>query len=251
MGPARADAGGGPWAMLNKNTERGRPKYVAANALELEDPVNVRCCFERGRQRLHAIDSQTKLAALKHNGCSARGYVMLAHIPRDANPGQVAWVLVWHTLKRVLPPMLLLPGADFTYCPDVSERTIPDGQMVRHFFTAQEHAQGVREAARRECAQAEALLSTLLAVAREAHDPRAPEATMRRLQRYVFVGEIVARGQEPGKPALQEAARFVARFGVHVCSPPRYRDGELHPFLPTGAPGRCYAVEKSPALHAW
>jgi hypothetical protein len=251
MGPARADAGGGPWAMLNKNAERGRPKYVAANALALEDPVNVRCCFERGRQRLHAIDSQTKFAAPKYNGCSARGYVMLAHIPRETNPEQVVWVLAWHTLKRVLPPMLLLPCADFAYCPDATVSETRDGQVVHTFFTAREHAEAVRTAARAECAQAEALLRTLLAVTREPHDPRAPEATMRRLQRYVFVGELVARGQEPGKPALQEAARFVTRFGVHEFSPSRYRGGELHPFLRPGAPSRSYCVEKSPALHAW
>lgn len=253
MGPARADAGGGPWAMLNKNAERGRPKYVAANALALEDPVNVRCCFERGRQRLHAIDSQTKLAAPKYNGCSARGYVMLAHIPRDTNPEQVVWVLAWHTLKRVLPPMLLLPCADFAYCPDASvdRSTRRDGDVEHTFFTAREHREAALAAARAECAQAEALLRTLLAVTREPHDPRAPEATMRRLQRYVFVGELVARGHEPGKPALQEAARFVARFGVHEFHPSRYRRGELHPFLRRGAPSRSYCVEKSPALHAW
>ena len=253
MGPARADAGGGPWAMLNKNAERGRPKYVAANALALEDPVNVRCCFERGRQRLHAIDAQTKLAAPKYNGCSVRGYVMLAHIPREANPEQAVWVLAWHTLKRVLPPMLLLPGADFAYCPDASvdEKTRPDGEVIHTFFTAREHREAALAAARAECAQAEALLRTLLAVTREAHDPRAPEATMRRLQRYVFVGELVARGHEAGKPALQEAARFVARFGVHEFEPSRYRRGALHPFLRRGAPSRSYCVEKSPALHAW
>ena len=253
MGPARADAGGGPWAMLNKNAERGRPKYVAANALALEDPVNVRCCFERGRQRLHAIDSQTKLAAPKYNGCSARGYVMLAHIPRETNPEQVVWVLAWHTLKRVLPPMLLLPCADFAYCPDASvdRSTRRDGDVEHTFFTAREHREAALAAARAECAQAEALLRTLLAVTREPHDPRAPEATMRRLQRYVFVGELVARGHEPGKPALQEAARFVARFGVHEFHPSRYRRGELHPFLRRGAPSRSYCVEKSPALHAW
>ena len=87
MGPAIADPStGGPFAMFNKNIEKQRRKFVAANALEMGDPLNMDYCYERSRQRMHCIRSQTKLAAQKFNGCSARGWVMLVHIPSPTDP---------------------------------------------------------------------------------------------------------------------------------------------------------------------
>ena len=59
---------------------------------------------------MHSISAQTKFAAQKFNGCSARGWVMLVYIPCPTNATQVVWCLVWHTLKCILPPMpLFLP----------------------------------------------------------------------------------------------------------------------------------------------
>jgi hypothetical protein len=105
MGPAIADPStGGPYAMLNKNIEKQRRKFVGADALEMGDPLNMDYCYKRSRQHMHCIRSQTKLAAQKFNGCSARGWVMLVHVPSPRNAGQVVWCLVWHTLKCILPP---------------------------------------------------------------------------------------------------------------------------------------------------
>ena len=79
--------------MLNKNIEDQRRKFVAADTLEMGDPLNMDYCYERSRQCLHSIGAQTKLAAQKFNGCSALGWVMLVHIPCPRNPGQVVWCL--------------------------------------------------------------------------------------------------------------------------------------------------------------
>jgi hypothetical protein len=173
MGPAVTDNNtGGPFAMFNKNIEKQRRKFVAANALEMGDPLNMDYCYERSRQCMHCIRSQTKLAAQKFNGCSAQGWVMLVHIPSPRNAGQVVWCLVWHTLKCILPPMPLLLPEEFEYSDTVKISKFDDrwgdGSGVEHIFCT--HGDKAKSELRRsiniERKQAKIAYDTLRAVTR-------------------------------------------------------------------------------------
>jgi hypothetical protein len=216
MGPAIADPNtGGPYAMLNKNIEKQRRKFVAADTLEMGDPLNMDYCYERSRQRMHCIRSQTKLAAQKFNGCSARGGVMLVHVPSPRNPCQVVWCLVWHTLKYVLPPMPLHLPADFTYSDDVSISKPRDGRVAHDFYTAPENKPELAKSIELEREQAEIVYGTLRAVTNIPHDAtRSRDENMRSLTPFMFVGELIADGPNRGKGGLQEATSFVNHFGI-------------------------------------
>jgi hypothetical protein len=51
MGPAVTDNNtGGPFCMFNKNIEKQRRKFVAANTLEIGHPLNMDYCYERSRR---------------------------------------------------------------------------------------------------------------------------------------------------------------------------------------------------------
>ena len=51
MGPAVTDPStGGPFALLNKNIESERRKFVTADACNLANPLNMDYCYERSRQ---------------------------------------------------------------------------------------------------------------------------------------------------------------------------------------------------------
>jgi hypothetical protein len=253
MGPAVADPNtGGPFAMFNKNIESERRKFVTADACNLANPLNMDYCYERSRQRMHGIGAQTKLAAQKFNGCSARGWVMLVHIPSPRNPGQVVWCLVWHTLKYVLPPMPLHLPADFTYSDDVSISKPRDGRVAHDFYTAPENKPELAKSIELEREQAEIVYGTLRAVTNIPHDATmSRDENMRSLTPFMFVGEIVADGPNRGKGGLQEVTSFANHFGVKSYSAARYRDRQYHPFLAPDAKNKSYCIEKSPALHAW
>ena len=259
MGPTIIDpATGGPYSMLNKNKEDKRRKFVACNTLEMGDPLNMQFCYERSRQRLHSIGAQTKLAAQKFNGCSARGWVMLVHIPGPRNPGQVVWCLVWHTLKEILPPMPLLLPDEFDYSDTANIREFDDrwggGSCVEHtFFTYGDKAKSeLRGSIDLERKQAKIVYETLRAVTRIPHDDaRSVDENMRSLQQFMFLGEVVADGPNRGKGGLQEAIDFVNHFGVKNYSAARYRDREYHPFLLKDTKKKYYCIEESPALDAW
>lgn len=84
MGP-----GEGPWALLGKNAEGGRAKFVAAQAERLADAANADFCFERSGQRLHDLRDQTRFAAQKFNGCAVRGWVMPVQVAAETSAEQV------------------------------------------------------------------------------------------------------------------------------------------------------------------
>ena len=229
MGPTIIDpATGGPYSMLNKNKEEKRRKFVACNTLEMGDPLNMQFCYERSRQRLHSIGAQTKLAAQKFNGCSARGWVMLVHIPsardQERNQGQVVWCLVWHTLKCILPPMPLLLPEEFEYSDTVNIRKFDDrwgdGSGVEHFFST--HGDKAKSELRRsinvERKQAKIAYDTLRAVTRIPHDStRSVDDNLRSLQPFMFVGEVVADGPNRGK-CVSWPVTGVARQNWHLLS---------------------------------
>jgi hypothetical protein len=245
---------GGPFAMFNKNIEKLRRKFVAANALEMGDPLNMDYCYERSLQRMHCIRSQTKLAAQKFNGCSARGWVMLVHIPRTGNPTQVVWCLVWHTLKCILPQMQLFLPEDFSYSDGVK---VDDPTLNDDLYTAVENQVELRESLRSERLQAVHLYQGLLRVTGIQHDAaKSLDRNMRELQSFMFIGELVAHCSNTGKGALHEATCFVNRFGVKKHNDPLPRsEGCYHKrpglLMSRGAPANTYCVVKSPALDAW
>ena len=258
MGPTIIDpATGGPYSMLNKNKEEKRRKFVAANTLKMEDPLNMQFCYERSRQRLHSIGAQTKLAAQKFNGCSARGWVMLVHIPsardQERNQGQVVWCLVWHTLKCILPPMPLLLPEEFEYSDTVNIIPRHDGSVQHWLRSNIDKAKSeVLQSINLEREQAKIVYETLRAVTQIPHDDKkSVDENMRSLQRFMFFGEVVADGPNRGKGGLQEATDFISHYGVKTYTAARYRDRGYHPFLLKDTKQKYYCIEESPALDAW
>jgi hypothetical protein len=207
---------------------------------------------------MHCIRSQTKLAAEKYNGCSARGWVVLVHIPSPKNPYQVVWCLVWHTLKCILPPMPLLLPKEFEYSDTANIRKFDDrrrdGSGVEHtFFTHGDKAKSeLSKSIIFERKQAKIAYDTLRAVTRIPHDStRSVDDNMRSLQPFMFVGEVVADGPNRGKGGLQEAIDFISHYGVKTYTAARYRDRQYHPFLLKDTKQKYYCIEESPALDAW
>ena len=176
---------------------------------------------------MHSIGAQTKFAAQKFNGCSARGWVMLVHIPiatSAINQGQVVWCLVWHTLKEILPPMPLLLPDKFEYSDTATIRKFDDrwgdGSCVEHIFST--HGDKAKSELRRsiniERKQAKIAYDTLRAVTRIPHDStRSVDDNMRSLQPFMFVGEVVADGPNRGK-CVSWPVTGVARQNWHLLS---------------------------------
>jgi hypothetical protein len=160
---------------------------------------------------MHDLRDQTRFAAQKFNCCSVRGWVMPVLIPKDTNPEQVVWCLVWHTLKCVMPPMPLLLPADFSYCNDTQKVHMKVGACW-HVHNSRESPQELRESVQYERQEATRLYQTLLAMTGLPHDYSC--VNLRKLQRLMFVGELVAHGTNQGKASTYEAAEFVRRYGV-------------------------------------
>ena len=248
MGPQSAQPRQSPWALLSKNIEGQRAKFVAPQAQRLADTANVDFCYERSSERMHDLRDQTRFAAQKFNGCSVRGWVMPVLVPKNTNPEQVVWCLVWHTLKCIMPPMPLLLPADFSYCNDAHRMRMKVGACW-HVHNTGESMQELRESIQHERQEAARLYETLLAMT--GLPPDSSAANLRKLQRLMFVGELVAHGANQGKATLHEAAEFVRRYGVQDYCASQYRHSEYADSREMQEKPKTYSLDKHPGRHSW
>ena len=246
MGPQSAQPRQSPWALLSKNIEGQRAKFVAPQAQRLADTANVDFCYERSSERMHDLRDQTRFAAQKFNGCSVRGWVMPVLVPKNTNPEQVVWCLVWHTLKCIMPPMPLLLPADFSYCNHAHNKMVG---ACWHVHNTGESMQELRESIQHERQEAARLYGTLLAMT--GLPPDSSAANLRKLQRLMFVGELVAHGANQGKATLHEAAEFVRRYGVQDYCASRYRHSEYADSRDMQKKPKTYSLDKHPGRHSW
>jgi hypothetical protein len=252
MGPQSAQPRQSPWALLSKNIESQRAKFVAPQEERLADTANVDFCYERSSQRLHDLRDQTRFAAQKFNGCSVRGWVMPVLVPKNTNPEQVVWCLVWHTLKCIMPPMPLLLPADFSYCNDAHKMRTKVGSCW-HVYNTGESMPELRESIQHEREEAARLYQTLLEMTGLPHDSSAGNsaANLRTLQRLMFVGELVAHGANQGKASTHEAAEFVRRYGVQDYCASQYQGSRYRDSRDMQEKHKTYSLDRHPGRHSW